>query len=618
MKQSNFTILRKLSQQIVFSFFFIATMLFCNSSIFANNATANIDLFLSSTQETCLNSNDGSVSVLVAGGIPAYTYEWNTDDTTNVVYNLTSGTTYTVTVTDSQGETAVGSIEVSLSPEGLWIMTSTDQDAGCGPNGIAHISAMTGVPPYTYLWSPTGQTTDSIFNLYPGEYYVTVTDSNGCTAIDSTEVAGEDGTSLGDFVFRDANQDGIQQPLEGGVSNVLVKLLSAGADGILYTDDDFQEDWEITGSNGRYIFECVEPGIYYIKFNIDTDSYNFSPQYQGNDDELDSNADPVDGTTESFSVFEGMPDDLSYDAGIYDACDDFTYGGTIGQSQIICEGEEPETLHTIIPPSGGSGTPEYLWLSSIAGGSFPGPTWFPIPNSNTENYDPGPLYVTTYFIRCIRREGCPTFIIESENQVTITVLPEDHDYCIDGNINGFDPEISAEIMAAKEVMIEWTTGPENELYYYYVERSIDAVNFDAVAVLRGIANNSISNSYHWMDTDPTNGRIVYRIKRLELISESIVYSKLVEVFFVSEDQSFMAHPNPVLNVLMVETSHPRAKNTSLSLYNAMGQLIDVIEFEAGETKIKINMNNLVTGLYFIHIPSGDKELKEYYLKVLKE
>jgi len=257
-------------------------------------------------------------------------------------------------------------------------------------------------------------------------------------------------------------------------------------------------------------------------------------------------------------------------------------------------------------------------LYSITGGSFPGSSWIPIPNSNTENYDPGPLFVTSYFIRCIRREGCTTFIIESENKVKITVLPGDHEFCTGGNINDFDPEITAEIMAAKEVMIEWTTGPENELYYYYVERSFDAVNFDAVGVVRGTANDT-SNNYHWMDTEPINGRIFYRIKRHELISESNVYSKLVEVFFVDQDQSFMAHPNPVSNILKVETSQPRVQKTHLSLYNTMGQLLDVIEIEAGETKVEINMNDFSTGLYFIHIPPGDNELKEAYLiKVIKK
>jgi SdrD B-like domain/Secretion system C-terminal sorting domain/SprB repeat len=624
MEHSNFTILRKRTQQNklafktdLFSFFFILTMFSANISLFASNEFTDMNLFLSSTQETCSGSSDGSVSVLVTGGTPNYTYAWNTGATTDIVYNLTSGT-YIVTVTDSQGDTAVDSIEVELSPEGLWIMISTTEDAGCGPNGIAHVSAMTGVPPYLYQWDdPAMQTTEDAFNLYPGIYTVTVTDSNGCTAVDSTLVAGEDGISLGDFVFQDFNQDGIQQPWEAGVADIYVELYSAGPDGILFTDDDVQEDWKITDNDGLYLFECVDPGYYYIKFTINTDVYNFSPPYQGNDDELDSNADPVTGNTEAFAITLGMSNDLlSYDAGVYHICDDFTYGGTIGQNQIICPGDEPETLHTIIPPSGGSGTPEYLWLKSTVGGAFPGPSWMPIPDSNTENYDPGPLFTTMYYIRCIRREGCNSFLTESENQVVITVLEADDEYCQGANLDPFDPDITADIMADEEIMIKWTTGPENELYYYYVERSVDSINFEAISVLRGTANVD-SNEYQFMDTAPINGRNVYRVKRLELISETAVYSNSVEIFYVGGDQSFMVYPNPVSDVLKVETSQSKAINTTLRMYNAMGQLLDVVELAAGETSAEINMKDFPSGVYFIHIP-GNSDYKFEILKVFKK
>ena len=47
-------------------------------------------------------------------------------------------------------------------------------------------------------------------------------------------------------------------------------------------------------------------------------------------------------------------------------------------------------------------------------------TWTPVPNSNSPGYAPGPLYQTTRFARCARREGCSTYI-ETSNVVIIEV-----------------------------------------------------------------------------------------------------------------------------------------------------------------------------------------------------
>jgi uncharacterized protein (DUF2141 family) len=54
-------------------------------------------------------------------------------------------------------------------------------DAGCAVNsGSIHITGLTGTPPYTYLWGPNGETTQSITGLTAGPYTITVTDGSGC------------------------------------------------------------------------------------------------------------------------------------------------------------------------------------------------------------------------------------------------------------------------------------------------------------------------------------------------------------------------------------------------------------------------------------------------------
>ena len=129
--------------------------------------------------QICGIAPDGKATAVPFGGTPPYTYLWNNGGTTAQITGLVAGT-YTVTVTDAKGCTTSGSDNVYFWNEGIWLMDSTVNVACFGQNnGFAHVSAMSGTQPYTYVWS-TGDTLADVYNLEPGDYSVTVTDANGC------------------------------------------------------------------------------------------------------------------------------------------------------------------------------------------------------------------------------------------------------------------------------------------------------------------------------------------------------------------------------------------------------------------------------------------------------
>ena len=87
----------------------------CSASAnYVITAPDSIELVLSSTPETGGNS-DGSVTVSPGGGTPPFSFAWDSNpvQTTATATGLPAGT-YTVTVTDSNGCTATGQVEVSL------------------------------------------------------------------------------------------------------------------------------------------------------------------------------------------------------------------------------------------------------------------------------------------------------------------------------------------------------------------------------------------------------------------------------------------------------------------------------------------------------------------------
>lgn len=59
----------------------------------------------------------------------------------------------------------------------------------CSPNsGTVTTTPTGGVGPYTYVWQPGGQTTQTVTGLPPGSYTVTVTDATGCSVASDTVV----------------------------------------------------------------------------------------------------------------------------------------------------------------------------------------------------------------------------------------------------------------------------------------------------------------------------------------------------------------------------------------------------------------------------------------------
>ncbi|HTA27680.1 MAG TPA: T9SS type A sorting domain-containing protein, partial [Bacteroidia bacterium] len=120
----------------------------------------------------------GTATAAPCGGATPYTYLWSNAKTTATISGLTQGS-YSVTVTDSCGNSSTASTIILTQPSAItMVKTSTVDHGPC--NGTAKVSASGGTPPYTYLWSPNNQTTDSIGNQCAGTYCCTVTDHNGC------------------------------------------------------------------------------------------------------------------------------------------------------------------------------------------------------------------------------------------------------------------------------------------------------------------------------------------------------------------------------------------------------------------------------------------------------
>ncbi|MBU0626410.1 gliding motility-associated C-terminal domain-containing protein [Patescibacteria group bacterium] len=151
-----------------------------NSTITEPATTVSVSIV--STNVTCNSGNNGSATANAVGGTGGYTYLWDTGDATQAIVSLAAGN-YSVTVTDVNGCIDIANCTITEPQYPIEItLASTDVlcfGYGTGSINIVDVSGENG--PLTYLWSD-GTTDPNITNQVAGNYSVTVTDANLCTA----------------------------------------------------------------------------------------------------------------------------------------------------------------------------------------------------------------------------------------------------------------------------------------------------------------------------------------------------------------------------------------------------------------------------------------------------
>ncbi|RTZ71251.1 MAG: hypothetical protein DSY99_05505 [Candidatus Neomarinimicrobiota bacterium] len=113
---------------------------------------------------------------------------------------------------------------------------------------------------------------------------------------------------LGDFVWYDSNENGIQDPNEMGVPGVSIRLFDAQQNSLASTQTD---------TNGHYQFNNLTPGNYKLLFDPNSlqQGYVISPKDQGGNDAKDSDAN-AQGWVTSITLPAGV-NNTTVDMGIY-------------------------------------------------------------------------------------------------------------------------------------------------------------------------------------------------------------------------------------------------------------------------------------------------------------
>ncbi len=216
------------------------------------------------------------------------------------LYNAADDTLVATTTTDANGLYQLTNVIpgeyylvfITPSPVGIF----TQAPPGGDPNVTTKVNPALPLPP-GLEGQNAGRTLD--FTVTPGENNMTY-DAGlaGLTAFGSS--------GIGDLIWNDLNENGLQDTGEPGLPGVIVEL---------YTAENVLVATTTTDSNGLYTFEALDPGQYKIVVTIPA-QFKATAQNVGSNPAINSKIDAT-GSTGVIDL-PGFTQDFQWDAGLID------------------------------------------------------------------------------------------------------------------------------------------------------------------------------------------------------------------------------------------------------------------------------------------------------------
>jgi protocatechuate 3,4-dioxygenase beta subunit len=419
-----------------------------------------------------------------------------------------------------------------------------------------------------------------------------------------------DQAGLGNYVWNDLNNDGIQDPNEPGIPGVTVTLYAA--DGVTPIST------AITDATGGYSFVNLDPGTYVVGFSNIPSGSVFTGQGAGDNDSTDSDADVVTGKTAPITLVSGQYDP-TIDAGVHtpliaglgnyvwmdannDGIQDPTEAGVPGVVVTLLD-ENDNVLQTAVTDQNGFYTfpnlPSGPYKTSFS--NLPPQTGFTTQNVGNDAED-SDIDVITY-----GANGLPT----AGTTIVYNIPGGTYNPTLDaGLIVQFVTPISSLIAEASlegsKSTVNWTTLEEVNVSKFDVERSMDGQAFEKVGEKQAVGNTNGETTYKMYDNVSELMKqpvIYYRIKAIDNDGQ-FTYSNVVTVSPKLSSLEVAVYPVPFNDKLVVEYQSADESSVDISIISTNGSVVRKMRkmVAAGQNQYTIDgLSTMATGIYQVKI-----------------
>jgi hypothetical protein len=162
-------------------------------------------------------------------------------------------------------------------------------------------------------------------------------------------------------------------------------------------------------------------------------------------------------------------------------------------------------------------------------------------------------------------------------------------------------QFSAERMAGNKVNLVWRVENQSDFEKFILERSIDGVNFKAVAAIPG--KEEMQTNYSYLDVPGviTGSKLYYRLKQVDKDAR-FEYSRVLSVSFDVNGLAVLMIPNPASNYINLSINSDKKLSVIINVVDNFGRLLLMQRdgINKGDNIIRINNFSLLkNGIYSV-------------------
>lgn len=396
--------------------------------------------------------------------------------------------------------------------------------------------------------------------------------------------------------FVDSNGDGVNDNFDFDLDGIPNHL-------DLDSDNDGIPD-AVEANGGSLPADMLDDGRFSVSYM----------QVSGNDSDSDGwvdQYDPSDGGTELATPDTDLDGDDDYLD--LDADDD-------GQPDYIegyNDNENANALDDYIDRAdafeSAAGTPGY-YDSSLDGDGDGIPNWLEVPSTIPQLLDP------TYLLyQDTDGDGLIDLFDYSDFGSGYTAPDSDNDGIpdyldIDNQITLLPVDLLAFLVEKTDsgIHLKWSTASEIANDYFTIAKSTDGETFKEISVIDGMGDSKVIVNYEYLDRPKIAGVYYYQLSQTDYDGTTEVLG-IVRATWNLNDQQVSMYPNPVENILTVNTSGVFVEG-KITLIDLAGNILLRDNLQNNTSQIKLEISHLKSGIYFLMIESEGLNHRQRFIK----